>query len=130
MKQSRQPLAKIMAQRTATVNSKQLAKDIAGYLLAEKRTADLDSLMRDIQQIRADQGIVEVNAVTSHELSSNSIAEIKSTIKKNYPNAKTIIVNPVIDPDIVGGVRLTLANEQLDLSVRSKLNKFKQLTTA
>jgi len=130
MKQSRQPLAKIMAQRTATVNSKQLAKDIAGYLLAEKRTADLDSLMRDIQQIRADQGIVEVNAITSHELSSNSIAEIKSTIKKNYPNAKTIIVNPVIDPDIVGGVRLTLANEQLDLSVRSKLNKFKQLTTA
>ena len=130
MKQSRQPLAKIMAQRTATTNSKQLAKDIAGYLLAEKRTADLDSLMRDIQQIRADQGIVEVNAITSHELSSNSIAEIKSTIKKNYPNAKTIIVNPVIDPDIVGGVRLTLANEQLDLSVRSKLNKFKQLTTA
>jgi len=130
MKQSRQPLAKIMAQRTATVNSKQLAKDIAGYLLAEKRTADLDSLMRDIQQIRADQGIVEVNAITSHELSSNSITEIKSTIKKNYPNAKTIIVNPVIDPDIVGGVRLTLANEQLDLSVRSKLNKFKQLTTA
>ena len=130
MKQSRQPLAKIMAQRTATVNSKQLAKDIAGYLLAEKRTADLDSLMRDIQQIRADQGIVEVNAITSHELSSSSITEIKSTIKKNYPNAKTIIVNPVIDPDIVGGVRLTLANEQLDLSVRSKLNKFKQLTTA
>jgi F-type H+-transporting ATPase subunit delta len=130
MKQSRQPLAKIMAQRTATTNSKQLAKDIAGYLLAEKRTADLDSLMRDIQQIRADQGIVEVNAITSHELSSNSITEIKSTIKKNYPNAKTIIVNPVIDPDIVGGVRLTLANEQLDLSVRSKLNKFKQLTTA
>jgi len=130
MKQSRQPLAKIMAQRTATANSKQLAEDIAGYLLAEKRTADLDSLMRDIQQIRADQGIVEVNAITSHELSSNSIAEIKSTIKKNYPNAKTIIVNPVIDPDIVGGVRLTLANEQLDLSVRSKLNKFKQLTTA
>ena len=119
-----------MAQRTATVNSKQLAKDIAGYLLAEKRTADLDSLMRDIQQIRADQGIVEVNAITSHELSSSSITEIKSTIKKNYPNAKTIIVNPVIDPDIVGGVRLTLANEQLDLSVRSKLNKFKQLTTA
>ena len=130
MKQSRQPLAKIMAQRTATANSKQLAEDIAGYLLAEKRTADLDSLMRDIQQIRTDQGIVEVNAITSHELSSNSITEIKSTIKKNYPNAKTIIVNPVIDPDIVGGVRLTLANEQLDLSVRSKLNKFKQLTTA
>jgi F0F1-type ATP synthase delta subunit len=31
---------------------------------------------------------------------------------------------------VIGGVRLSLANQQLDLSVESKLNKFKQLTAA
>lgn len=130
MKQPRSKIAEVIAGRSKQVDSKLLAKDVAAYLMSVKRTNDLDSLMRDIQQLRADQGIIEVNALASHELSSNSISEIKTKIKKYYPEAKTIIVNPIIDKEIIGGVRLSLANEQLDLSVRSKLNKFKQLTTA
>jgi len=34
-----------------------------------------------------------------------------------------------IDPDVIGGIRLELANQQLDVSIRSRLNKFIQLTT-
>jgi F0F1-type ATP synthase delta subunit len=37
-------------------------------------------------------------------------------------------VTEVLDPEVLGGVRLSLANQQLDLSVEAKLNKFKQLT--
>jgi len=39
-------------------------------------------------------------------------------------------VTEVADPAIIGGVQIALADQQLDLSVEAKLNKFKQLTSA
>ena len=47
-----------------------------------------------------------------------------------YPNTKKIIVTHVIDPGVIGGVRLNFANKQLDLSAKAKLNRFRQLTMA
>lgn len=128
MKTPRSAMAKVIAYKTRTQSSKTLANDVAKYLLSEKRVADLDSLMRDIQQLRADDGHIEVTALSSHELSPKSLSDIKSVIKKHYPHTKSVHINQVIDQNVVGGVRLILANEQLDLSVRYKLSKFKQLT--
>jgi len=128
MKTPRSAMVKVIAKKAKSENPKQLAKDIAQYLLAEKRVGDLDSLMRDIQQFRADTGDIEVSALSAHTLSEQSIKEIKSVIKNHYPAAKSIQINQVVDPSVVGGIRLIFANEQLDLSIRYKLSKFKQLT--
>ena len=49
-------------------------------------------------------------------------------MRELYPNAKQIIITPEQDAKAVGGIRLELANQQLDLTVRGKLNLFKQLT--
>lgn len=130
MKAPRSTMAKVISKKLEKADSKKAAQDIAGYLLAEKRVGELDSLMRDLQQIRSDQGIVEVDALSAHELDEKSINEIKAVIHKKFPATKKIIINKILDPDVVGGVRLVLANSQLDLSVRYKLSKFKQLTTS
>ena len=130
MKSSRSAMAKVISHKLSKTESKTSAKEIAQYLLNEKRVGELDSLMRDIQQLRVDQGIIEINALSAHQLSTESISEIKTLIKKLYPDSKQIIINKIIDPDVVGGIRLVMANEQLDLSVRYKLSKFKQLTTS
>ncbi|MEI8338666.1 MAG: F0F1 ATP synthase subunit delta [bacterium] len=130
MKAPRSAIAKVINQKLDKADSKKAAEDIAGYLLAEKRVGELDSLMRDLQQIRSDQGAVEVNALSAHELDQNSINEIKTLIKTKFPGTNQIIINKIIDNDVVGGVRLVMANQQLDLTIRYKLSKFKQLTTS
>jgi len=130
MKAPRSAIAKVINQKLDKVDAKKAAEDIAGYLLAEKRVGELDSLMRDLQQIRSDQGAVEVNALSAHELDQNSINEIKTLIKTKFPGTNQIIINKIIDNDVVGGVRLVMANQQLDLTIRYKLSKFKQLTTS
>lgn len=130
MKAPRSAIAKVINQKLDKADAKKAAEDIAGYLLAEKRVGELDSLMRDLQQIRSDQGAVEVNALSAHELDQNSINEIKTLIKKKFPGTNQIIINKIIDNDVVGGVRLVMANQQLDLTIRYKLSKFKQLTTS
>lgn len=129
MKAPRTRIAGTVADRTLKQGvSKQLSREIAAYLLAEGRVSELDSVLRDVQSDWAEKGYVEVLASSAHELSSEVKSGIMARIKALYPEAKQVVVTEVRDSEIIGGVRLRLANQQLDLSVESKLNKFKQLT--
>jgi F0F1-type ATP synthase delta subunit len=129
MKTSRSRISKTIANRILKVgNSKKLSTEIAAYLLAENQTKNLDSILRDIQLTWANEGYVEVIATSSFPLDAKTKASIGSRIKKVYPAAKQVIVTEVRDSSVIGGVKLSLANQQLDLSMEAKLNKFKQLT--
>ena len=128
-KVSRLKIAAVLADKVDSKQSaKQLSREIAAYLLETRRTGELDSVLRDVMEIRAERGIVEVTAVTAHPLTAALRTDIEKNMRTHFPAAKTIIVSESHDESVVGGVRLELANQQLDLSVRAKLNRFKQLT--
>lgn len=124
-------IAEVIASRSLeNVSAQVLAKEIAAYLISQHRTAELDSLVRDILQYRADHGIVEVTAVSSHPLNDTIRKSIKADMQELYPATKQIIINEELDENVMGGIRLSLANQQFDASIRSKLDHFKQLTVA
>jgi len=126
----RHEIAKVLAERSlGRVNTKQFSATIAAYLLNEGRTAELEPLLRDIMQYRADRGIVEVVAVSAHPLTDSIRVDIERQVKIVQPDATQIIISEEIQEDVVGGIRLELPNQQFDLSVRAKLSRFKQLTT-
>lgn len=131
MKASRTRLAKFVADQTlAEGASPRFTREIAAYLLNEGRVDELDSLLRDVQADWAEAGHVEVTARSAFPLTATVKADIRNEVKKIYPSAKQIVINEVADPDVVGGVRLNLPDLQLDLSIRTKLNRFKQAVTA
>jgi F-type H+-transporting ATPase subunit delta len=131
MKASRTKLAGAIADRTLKGGvSKRLSREVAAYLLSERRVNELDSVLLDVQADWADAGYVEVIARSAHPLTDATKADIAKQVKRLYPAAKRIIVTEVYDPAVIGGVRLNVANRQLDLSVEAKLNRFRQLTTA
>lgn len=131
MKTPRHAVAIALAKRSMQSSDlKGLSGEIAAYLLDERRTGELDSLIRDIMQYRADHGIVEVVAVTAHPLNATVRVDIEKQIKHLYPAATSVVITERHDKRVIGGVRLELANQQLDLSVRNKLNHLKQLTAA
>jgi F0F1-type ATP synthase delta subunit len=131
MKVSRSRLAAVIAERSlTTISAHKLAQEIAAYLLDEGRTSELDSILRDIMQYRSDEGIVEVMAVSAYDIDAQVRRDIEVQVRELYPHAKQILISGVHDASVIGGVRLELANQQLDLSIRAKLNRFKQLTTA
>lgn len=125
----RRAIAKILAERSLG-KAGNLDKEVAAYLLNEHRTTDLAPLMRDVMQYRAEQGIVEVIAVTAHPLTDAVRTDVQKQAERVYPEAKKIIISEELQPDLVGGIRLEFPSEQLDLSVRASLHRFKQLTTA
>lgn len=129
-KTARNQIAKVLAERSlGRVDATAFSEQIASFLLAEGRTAEVEPLLRDIMQYRADQGIVEVIAVTAHRLTADNKKDIEAQVRLIVPEAKTIIISEDLQPATLGGIRLELPNQQFDLSVRAKLSRFKQLTS-
>jgi len=128
---SRRHLAEVIGERTLQVHdSKKLAKAVAAYLLDTHDTDDLESLIRDIMEYRAQHGVVEAVAVSAHDLSNDAIRDLEAILKKEHPRAKSVHIISRKDPSVVGGVRLQMANEQLDLTIKDRLDEFKRLTAS
>ena len=129
MSKSRHHLAEIIGERSLHVdNFKALAKEVAAYLLETGRSDELESLMRDVMAYRAAHGVVEVTTLTAHPLSDQDLVDIRAILKQEYPHAKKFTIDQQQSPEVVGGVLLSMPGEQLDLSVRGTVNKFKRLT--
>lgn len=131
MKTPRSRISSTIADKTLSKgSSKQLGREIAAYLIAERRTDELESILRDVQADWAAAGYVEVVASSSYALSADAKTAILAAVKPLYPAAKQIFITEVLDPALIGGVQISVANQQLDLSIEAKLDKFKQLTGA
>ena len=131
MKTPRTRIAGTIADATLSKGiSKTYAREVAAYLLAEGRVGELDSLLRDIQADWAAKGYVEVIARSAHALPATTVKDIEARAKQLFPAAKKLVVTPLLDQSVIGGVQISVADKQLDLSVEAKLNKFKQLTGA
>ena len=129
MKPKRKQIAEVIAKRLGNGQSlKSLSNEIAAYLLAEERSKELDLIMRDVIKLRAKKGFVESTAVVAHELEPKVEKSLRVLIKTVRQNAKRIVINHKLDPFVIGGIRLDIVNQRLDLSVRAKLNKLKTLT--
>lgn len=128
---SRLDLAEVIAERTMHLHDlTKLKRAVAAYLLEENDVEELDSLMRDVLAYRANHGHVEATVVSAYPLSATVKADIMRALKAEYPKARSFILNQKVDTSVVGGLRIELANEELDLTVQSKLNTFKRLTAA
>jgi F0F1-type ATP synthase delta subunit len=129
MKVPRHILAEAIAKRTLTVSdTRELSRQIAAYLLVENRTSELESILRDIMQYRADHGVLEAEVVTAHEVQNHVLSDVVQLLQAAYPNAKEVHVSKRLDLTVIGGLRVDMANEQLDMTVASKLATFKRLT--
>ncbi len=128
---TRTDLAEVVGARTLHGSDlKKIEREVAAYLLEQNEVESLDSLMRDVLKYRAEHGIIEATVVSAYPLSAEARSEVLSALKAEYPSAEQYYLNEQIDSDVIGGVRLEMVNEELDLSVRARLNTLKRLTTA
>jgi F0F1-type ATP synthase delta subunit len=129
MRAKRSKIASVVADKALKKGqTTQFSKEVAAYLLNERRANDLSSIMRDVQEAWAEAGYINVVATSAHNLTSEINRRIESIVKEIYPNANKIAIDHKHDLEVIGGVRLELAHIQLDLTIEGKLNMFKQLT--
>lgn len=124
-KQIAKALVSVTNQSGASLDSPKLAKAIALYLSENRRTKDLDGLLRDIMTLRADAGVVEVTVTSAFPLTPSLKRDVRSLIAKQH-GAKEVILNEVVDPEVLGGLRIETGEQQLDVTVQQKLNRLKR----
>lgn len=104
-----------------------VAQEVAAFLVEAGKTSDLDSLMRDVMEIRGrEEGVVELTARSAHPLNPVVKSEIEAVATRLYPTARQVIIHEVHDEKLIGGVRLQFANASLDLTIKTKLNTLRE----
>jgi F0F1-type ATP synthase delta subunit len=131
MSVSRTTLAKLISDQTLSTGIfGSLADQVAKILLSTGKTNELSSLMRDVQNSWVKHGYVEVFAKSAFSLSSNVKKDIERLVLAQLPIAEKIIIREEIDPSVIGGVTIEFDDNQLDMSIQSKINQFKQLAVS
>src|SRR4051794_16047434 len=109
MKAQRAKIAGTIAENTLKKGaSKKYAKEVAAYLLENRLTGDLDSILREVQADWAKAGYLEVVAASAHPLTAAIRADITKRAKSLYPSIQKVIITEVIDREVIGSVRLSL----------------------
>ena len=70
------------------------------------------------------RGIVNVEAITSKQLSEIDLTDLEEKINSKVNGTVTIL--NTIDKNIIGGIKLKVENTLIDGSIKTKLDKLKQ----
>lgn len=109
------------------MDSKILARSVAAYLIEAGKASELNSVMRDAQELRATQsGIVELDVRTAYPLDAEHVSQIETMARKQYRGAKSVTLNQIHDDSVVAGAKLSFPQADFDMTVRAKLNQLRE----
>lgn len=72
-----------------------------------------------------ENGIAEVEVISSRKLEADQIGQIEKFIKEKY-SAREVLINNKIDENIKGGIILKIGDEIMDASVERQLVELKR----
>ena len=124
-KLSRRALALHVA--THLVNGKpqkDIAQQLAAYLIWTRRTSELSMIVRDIQFYLAEHGHVSGTVTSAHDLSATALKEIQAYTKQQT-GAAHVTLDTAIDESLIGGIKLEVPGHELDTSVARSLTILK-----
>lgn len=96
------------------------AMSIVSHLVAHPRGRRISAALRESARVAADQGGSELATVTvANPLNESQLNRISSLLEKSA--GRPVRVTTVVDPSLVGGVRIQIGDDVIDGSVRSRL---------
>jgi F0F1-type ATP synthase delta subunit len=95
-------------------------KEVAAFLVETGRTREFDLLVRDIEGELAANGIVVADVVSAYPLAD----ELKKQIGE-LVGAKDLQLRSTIDPEVLGGMRISVPGQRFDGTLRHKIAALK-----
>ncbi len=90
------------------------------------RSADLDDILQEFLRIYYKKNnILEVEVVSTYQLSKQELVKIEKKIKQN--TNQNAVINNVINKDILGGLIIKYNSQMQDVSILGKINQVKRL---
>lgn len=98
-----------------------LTTSFLGVLAANRRLAALGDMIRAFQTIAAAQrGEVSAQVTSARALSDDQLAALKDKLTQR--EGRTVKLKSSVDPDLLGGLVVTIGSQRIDGSIRTRLN--------
>ena len=122
---SRDQLGKVMSGIGAHLGLADLTKNFLGVLAANRRVADLPATIRAFHAIAAAQrGEVSAEVASAHALTDEQLAALEQKLRAR--EGRTVKFKTRVDPDLLGGLVVTVGSKRIDGSIRTRLNSLAQ----
>lgn len=122
---SRTDLAKAVAALGKLLKLNPLTQNFLGVLAANRRLAQLPAIIRAFHAIAAAQrGEVTADVASAHALSAAQITELQQKLKAR--EGRNVNIRTSVDPELLGGLVVTIGSKRIDSSIRTRLNSLAQ----
>lgn len=106
-----------------------LTTKFLGVLAANRRLSALPGMIEAFKTIAAAQrGEVTATVTSAHPLSDAQIDALKT--KLTAREGRTVMLSADVDPDLLGGLVVTIGSQRIDASIRTRLNSLAQAMKA
>lgn len=126
---SRDEQGKAMAAVASHLGLSELTTNFLGVLASNRRLSKLTDMIAAFKAIAAGQrGEVTATVTSAHPLSDEQVATLKA--KLTAREGRTVMLDADVDPDLLGGLVVTIGSQRIDASIRTRLNSLSQAMKA
>ena len=99
-----------------------ISANFLGVLARNGRKNQLREVIRAYRRLAADhRGETTAEVVTARPLNDDQLAALKAQLRTRA--GREVAIDATVDPNILGGIVVKLGSQQIDASIRTKLNR-------
>ena len=126
---TRTTAGEVLDKLTAVMGLSQLTANFLGVLAQNRRLSQLGKIVRAFRTIAAAQrGEVTAEVTSAHALTDQQLETLRN--KLTAREGRTVKLTAKVDPDLLGGLVVTLGSKRIDGSIRTRLNSLAQAMKA
>jgi len=126
---SREAMGRVLAGLGDSLNVAELTRNFLGVLAQNRRVGELPKVIRAFQSIAAAQrGEVTAEVASAHPLTDEQLSTLEQKLRARQ--GRTVKLKTRVDPDLLGGLVVTIGSRRVDSSIRTRLNSLAQAMKA
>ncbi|MDE8654103.1 F0F1 ATP synthase subunit delta [Novosphingobium album (ex Liu et al. 2023)] len=122
---SREAAGKVMDALAPVLGLSDLTRNFVGVLAANRRLSALPEIVRAFHAIAAAQrGEATAEVASAHALSVEQVEQLRQKLEAR--EGRNVKVRTSVDPELLGGLVVTIGSKRIDSSIRTRLNSLAQ----
>jgi F-type H+-transporting ATPase subunit delta len=122
---SRDDAGKAFAALAPQLNLDPITANFLGVLARNGRKGELRNIIRAYRRLAAEhRGETTAEVVTARPLNDDQLSALRQQLRTRA--GRDVTIDPTVDPHILGGIVVKLGSQQIDASIRTKLNRLAQ----